>query len=170
MFTILHLSRNNKVVQREILPQVQQSIINNDVGYLDFIRVQLYAGKDRFGKNIRPSYLEDVGPGKFLKTRKQAVGYAKWKAAITPNKDRDFFTPNLIINGFFYSSMKLQIKKSNGSLGALYIDSNAGFAQEVFQKYGIPPFQLQTENKNEFVENRIRPQVNKYVYRTLSMQ
>lgn len=169
MFTIIHLSRNNKFMQRELLSRVRQTVINNDIGYLDFIREQLYSGKDRFGKNIHPNYLEDVGPDKFLKTRKQAVAYAKWKAAITPNKDRDFFTPNLIINGLFYSSMSLKVKEQRG-LGDLYIDSTAGFAGDIFRKYGIPPFQLQTENKNLFVENRIRPQLTKYVFNTLSMQ
>lgn len=169
MFTIAHLARNNAVVRRDILAQTQQTVINNDIGYLDFIRTQLYAGKDRFGKNIHPNYLEDVGPDKFLKTRKQAIGYAKWKAAITPNRDRDFFTPNLIINGYFYDSMTIKIKKG-AALGSIWIDSSAGFANDIFQKYGIPPFQLQTENKNEFVENRIRPQLTKYVYKTLAMQ
>ena len=169
MFTILHLKRNNTVVQREILGRVQQIVINNDEGYLDFIRVQLYSGKDRFGKNIHPNYLEDVGPGKFLKTRKQAIGYAKWKAAITPNRDRDFFTPNLIINGFFYESLSIVIKKQRG-LGDVYINSGASFAADIFQKYGIPPFQLQTDNKNSFVDNRIKPQAVKYVATTLSMQ
>lgn len=169
MFTILHLARNNKVVQQNILNEVQQTVIRHAEGYIDFIRVQLYAGKDRFGKNIRPSYLEDVGPDKFLKTKAQAIGYAKWKNKITPNKDRDFFTPNLIINGFFYSSLKLQVKK-NTRLGDLYIDSNADFANEVFQKYGIPPFQLQRDNKNQYVEDRIRPGVTKYVAKTLSAE
>lgn len=169
MFSIVTLKRNTSVVQKTILANVQQTVLRNGEGYIDFIRVQLYAGKDRFGKDIRPNYLEDVGPGKYFKTRKQALAYAKWKSIITPNKDRNFLTPNLFINGFFHGSMKLQVKKNIG-LGMLEIDSSASFAPDIFRKYGIPPFQLQTENKNAFVENRIRPAVTKYVFTELSRQ
>lgn len=164
---ILQLKRNNTILQQTLLPKVQETVLKADVDYIEFIQTQLYKGQDRYGNKIRPSYLEDYGPGKFLKTRAQAIAYAKWKAVITKNKDRDLFTPNLFINGFFYSSLKISLKTGVG-LGAIYIESSAGFANEIFSKYGQPPFALQKQNKIELVEVSLRPVINKYIIQTLS--
>lgn len=66
---------------------------------------QWYEGRDKDGEYIRPFYSEDP----YFESPKQAKAYAAWKQRITPNPKRPEDVPNLIINGYFYSTIKPKI-------------------------------------------------------------
>ena len=64
---------------------------------------QLWDGKNADGSDITPSYMDDP----YFKTQKQAMAYANWKWRITPNPNRNKYTPNLFINGYAYSTFQI---------------------------------------------------------------
>ncbi|MDX1938459.1 MAG: hypothetical protein SFU21_15165 [Flavihumibacter sp.] len=165
---ILQLQKNVGVLKNTLVPEVQKIVLNNGEAYTDAIATQLYKGQDRFKKPLRPSYLEDVGPDKFLKTRGQAIAYSYYKQRITPNPERGLFTPNLFLNGYFYSSMRIELKREG--LGIIYITTDTIFGTDLFKKYGIPAFQLQDENRYSFIDNRLRPPLKKFIINTLTQQ
>lgn len=105
---------------------IGQAVERNATAILDLNRTQLWDGIGTDGEDLSPNYLEDP----FFKTREQAVGYAKWKQAITPNPNRNFFTPNLFINGFYYESLRLTLAPE-----AFEIVAGNSFSMKIEQKY-----------------------------------
>ena len=93
------------------------------------IKGQLWDGKTGEGKDITPSYLDDP----YFATKEKALAYAKWKASITKNSNRNFATPNLYINGFFHSSLFID--------NSFRVASN-GFGNPIIEKYGEKTFTL----------------------------
>lgn len=106
---------------------------------LSHIKEQLWNGEDAFGNNISPSYLQDP----YFNSAREARNYAVWKDNITPNPQRDFSSPNLFINGYFWNS--------------LYIDEtgevNSHYLPEIITKYGGErTFSLQDKNYPDIEE------------------
>jgi len=102
---------------------------------------QLYDGKTRTGENLSPTYLEDP----YFKTYEQAVAYSDWKDRITPNPKRTRFVPNLIINGYYYSSRKIKVEGDKIIYSSEYIE------QEIVDKYGEEINGLGGEYRDEFL-------------------
>lgn len=73
--------------------------------YEEFNKDQLYAGKDKHGNDLSPTYLNDP----FFKTPASAQKYSDWKDKITPNSKRKRGVPNLFINGRFYHSWAVKL-------------------------------------------------------------
>lgn len=74
---------------------------------------QMWNGKNPDGSDITPSYSNDP----YFKTKEAARNYAKWKArreymnrSDLGQSSRNEDTPNLFINGFFYSTLELNAK------------------------------------------------------------
>lgn len=111
---------------------------------------QWYEGRDRDGEYIRPFYSEDP----YFKTEKQAKAYAEWKQRITPNPKRPEDVPNLIINGYFYSTIKPKISgdtftifSSDNDLGDKVLEDHPNAA-------GLSP-----EKRLEFAETFTLPEL-----------
>lgn len=119
------------------------------------VQGQLWDGQYPDGSDIRPSYLEDT----FFKTRRQAEAYAAWKQKITPNSQRNKYAPNLFINGYFYSTIRVQPAPE------LKIISSW---KEVEQKYQ-DALGLSLENGSELLESEIRPDFNEIVERATGL-
>lgn len=105
---------------------IGQAVGRNATAILDLNRSQLWDGKGTDGEDLSPNYLEDP----FFKTREQAIGYAKWKQAITRNPNRNLFAPNLFINGFYYKSLRLTLAPE-----AFEIVAGNSFSMKIEQKY-----------------------------------
>lgn len=96
----------------------------------DLNREQLYSGKTNTGADIRPSYLEDPywdDKGGL----KAAIGYSNWKDRITPNQYRNPGTPNLFINGYFYSHRIVTVVPG----GKILHGSTVSLGKKIEQKY-----------------------------------
>lgn len=73
--------------------------------YEELNKAQLFAGKNKDGQDLSPTYLNDP----YFKTREAAQRYSDWKDKITPNGLRTPGVPNLFINGTYYNSWQTRI-------------------------------------------------------------
>jgi hypothetical protein len=114
----------------------------------DLQREQWYEGRGRDGDYIRPFYSEDP----YFETPKQAKAYAAWKQKITPNPKRPEDVPNLIINGYFYSSLKPKIE------GRVFDFDTNEFGDKVLEEHpnaaGLDP-----ERRQEFADTFTTPEI-----------
>lgn len=108
--------------------------------YVDMNRAQLFDGKTRTGEDIRPSYFEDP----YFQTPQAAQRYSDWKDRVTPSLRRTKGTPNLYINGYYYSSLGAKVS-SNG----VEITTN-NFGNEITQKYGPNLYGLNKEGMDDY--------------------
>ena len=104
---------------------------------------QLYAGKTRFGIDLSPTYQEDP----YFDDKgglPAAQAYSDWKDRITPSKDRRPGVPNLIINGFYYASRRVQVTGDKIEYESDYLD--------LTDKYGPGIDGLGGKYKAEFLD------------------
>lgn len=115
----------------------------------DLQREQMSDGRGVDGQYIRPFYSEDP----YFKTPLAAERYAAWKEKITPNPKRPKDVPNLLINGYFYGSLKAKVS------GQVFtIDSNVELGEKVFEEH--PNAQgLNAEKRLEFAETFTMPNI-----------
>lgn len=115
----------------------------------DLQREQMSEGRGVDGEYIRPFYSEDP----YFKTAKAAADYANWKERITPNPKRPKDVPNLLINGYFYSSLKAKVEGD-----VFEIDSNVSLGEKVLDEH--PNAQgLNAEKRLEFAETFTLPDI-----------
>lgn len=120
---------------------ISYAVIQRSPEIVDAVRTQLWNGQNAKGNDITPSYLDDP----YFKTRKKAEGYARWKWSITPNASRNFYAPNLFINGFFHSILKIDPQ-------TVTMDVSNSFGRGILDKYGEDTFCLNPSN-NQVMEN-----------------
>ncbi len=87
----------------------------------DLNREQMYDGKTNEGTDITPSYLQDPY---FQGDRQRAQAYSDWKDKITPNPRRNPGTPNLFINGYFYSTIDVLVFLDKITFRSRFDDQN----------------------------------------------
>lgn len=121
---------------------------------------QLLAGKNRLGEDIGPTYFEDP----YFKTPAAAIRYSDWKDRITPNSKRKRGVPNLYIDGTYHNSRKTTISGDTITYTADFLE------QEIEAKYGDQINGLGGEFKSEFLENNIRPAINKEITAVTGLQ
>lgn len=143
----------DSVAKLDLRREVPIIIQYYDIWIEHAVREQLWDGKTSLGVDIRPSYLEDP----FFKTTAQAMGYSKWKDKITPNPQRNTHTPNLFINGYFHSTIRLKVTKEE-----IIYDSNT-FGREIIRKYGDKLLGMAPDTKEAFIEELLYPRVKKYI-------
>jgi len=112
------------------------------------VKRQLWDGKKPDGSDITPSYLDDP----YFKTRKQAEGYAKWKSGgAFANPNRGLYTPNLYINGYFYSTItvsigaRFEVFSTWGEVGSKYADAlglSEGEANKIIDQFVRPAYEV----------------------------
>jgi hypothetical protein len=126
MTTIQDMISRVQDLRLQLPDMVNNAIIQEQDWITEYQKAQLYDGKNSEGNDITPSYLDDP----YFKTRKQAIAYARFKQKISPNPVRNFYTPNLYINGFFYSNLYVKV---NGQ--SIEFDDSADFSPAVEEKY-----------------------------------
>jgi len=117
---------------------------------------QMYAGKTRAGIDLSPTYLEDP----YFDDKggvAAAMRYSNWKDRITPSPKRKRFVPNLIINGYYYSSRQVAVS------GNKIVYSSAYIEQDIIDKYGPEVNGLGGEYKSEFLTQHIGPAVRSQI-------
>lgn len=120
---------------------ISRSVISDQSEIVHGIQNQLWDGQDSKGEDITPSMQDDP----FFKSSKQALSYANWKASITPNPNRNFWAPNLFINGYFWSGMVIDPS-------TLQIDAANAFGKPIVQKYGEGVFALNASRNEDIIE------------------
>lgn len=115
----------------------------------DLQREQMSEGRGVDGQYIRPFYSEDP----YFKTPAAAEKYALWKQKITPNPKRPKDVPNLLINGYFYGSLKAKVS------GPVFtIDSDVELGEKVFEEHKNAQG-LNEEKRLEFAETFTLPNI-----------
>lgn len=120
----------------------QETVKETGDEYLNFNKGQLFDGKKKDGQDITPSYFNDP----FFKTVESAAKYSEWKNSITPSLKRTPGTPNLFINGYFYSTLTISlsgddITVNTGSLG-----------DEITDKYGDGIYGLNMDSRIDYLK------------------
>lgn len=115
----------------------------------DLQREQMSEGRGVDGQYIRPFYSEDP----YFKTPGAAERYALWKEKITPNPKRPKDVPNLLINGYFYGSLKAKVS------GQVFtIDSGVELGEKIFEEHKNAQG-LNAEKRLEFAETFTLPNI-----------
>lgn len=104
MGTIFSFKRRAEAFQADLAILQTMKEYEDDIG--DLNKEQMYDGKTRLGTDITPSYYNDPY---FKGDYQRAAAYSDWKDKITPNPRRTKGTPNLFINGYYYSSIVTKI-------------------------------------------------------------
>lgn len=156
MTTIADKLKSIRQCKTNLSTIISKSVITCEKDIVYAIQDQLWDGKDSTGKDLLPSYLDDP----FFKTRKAAEAYALWKSKITPNSNRNYYTPNLYINGYFWSSMKIDP-------ATLRMDSAVAFGKPIIPKYGENAFKLGKQH-GEVIE-KLREQLISNARKELSL-
>lgn len=121
-------------LMREVLMRHEQDIIEQQ-------RIQLLEGKTIEGKDIHPSYSEDVKPRGYFRTKDSAARYAAWKQTISYpfSVQRNADTPNLYITGVFHNDLGVDF-----GADAVSVVPDTAYAAKIMAKYGRGMFGLCT--------------------------
>lgn len=137
----------------------------------DFVREQLYAGKNGNEDNLRPKYSEDPYFQKLYgdNWKKHAINYRKYKKKITPPgrragsylmfQPRGVDTPNLIIRGDFYDSITaIPIDD-----GLMVCSEGVSFNKDIEQKYSTAIYKISDKAKKHYIRYFMLLQIEELV-------
>lgn len=140
----------NKLIAIDHDEIARKTIEGTEVEIKEYNLQQLLDGKTNEGIDISPTYLEDP----FFKTQEQAQAYSDWKDRISPRSNRRPGVPNLYINGYYHSTIKVQVEGDKISYNSTY--GEATDIESTFKNiYGLSP-----ESKKKFVPFVLRPMFN----------
>lgn len=134
----------------------------------DLVIDQLYSGINGRDKPLRPTYLNDpwFKSDEAGKWKNNGRGYAMWKKEKRPPAPsfqgyppRDVYTPNLIITGKFYDSIRVSL--SPKGLKIETIDAEMG--PDIERKYGSIILGLGSKSRQYFIEYMLNPSLKKYL-------
>lgn len=164
------LSKCNRIKEMlsGLVPMIQEQFQKDGPDVEEFIREQLYAGVDGNDQPLTPTYLDDpyfverYGPH----AAKKANNYVTYKKRITsPTPSylgypaRDPNTPNLIIQGDFYSSIT-----AKPITGGLRVESlGTTFGKDVESKYGSQIFGIGARSREYYFKYGLRPAIKNYL-------
>lgn len=131
----LQAGLQNGSLVRGVLMRHEQDIIEQQ-------RIQLLEGKTIEGKDIHPSYSEDIKPKGYFRSRDSAQRYAAWKQTLSYpySVQRNPDTPNLYITGVFHNDLGVDF-----GADAVAIVPDTAYAAKIMAKYGRGMFGLCTE-------------------------
>lgn len=150
-------------------PEVVKCMGENKDELVETVKDQLYSGIDGRGAVLSPSYSSDPWfqshrAGFFDEDRQMFVScyqrpelYVEWKERITPPRAsdrlgitaRDIDTPNLFINGFFYST----IDASPTAQGVQIFTAGWDEGADIERKYGSEIFAISEPGAGHFNRN-----------------
>lgn len=145
------LSSILKKIAIDLEEACSNSIGNSREAMLAENKTQLFDGKLKTGQDLSPSYLDDP----YFKSPEAAKRYSEWKDRITPNENRKSGTPNLFINGAFYSSLSIEVHGSSIS-----IDSSFPAASNIQSKFTNDIYGLGGKYKLEYMSESLVPAFN----------
>lgn len=140
------LAMLKKMAQVNLFAMAADIIDNNREAIADINREQLHQGLNRFGRPLSPKYSEDP----YFTTAAAAKAYADWKHRLFP--DTPYDTPNLIINGYFHSSISMRVVGDSARF-----EASASFAKSIEGKYNNSALGLNEGGKTEAFNTIIRP-------------
>lgn len=132
----------------------------------DLVTDQLYSGVNGRDKPLRPTYLHDpwFKSDEAGKWKNNGKGYAMWKKEEHPPAPsfqgyppRDVYTPNLIITGEFYNSIRVNVSPEG-----LKIGSETTMGKDIEKKYGSIIFGLGPRSRRYFIEYILNPALKEY--------
>jgi len=119
--------------QNSIPMIISEVVSENENDILTNVKDSLWDGKSGSGEDLL-HFVQDP----FFKTQDQAIAYMNWKNAKFPNPNRNPNSPNLFINGYFYSTLEVDL--AGDQITVLSRDSALGI--DVIRKYGINTFSM----------------------------
>lgn len=147
--------------------EVQHTMDSNKSLVREFVTEQLYSGVNGNDKPLRPTYLNDpwFATDEAGKWKNNAKGYAKMKKRITkPTPSfqgypaRDIYTPNLIITGEFYDSIRV----SSSSKGLKIETRGSDIGTDIERKYGSAILGVGVKSREYFLEYVLNPALKNY--------
>lgn len=161
MNTIIDVAERIKNLSIHIEKEVSVIIENTKEQILIKNKQQLMEGIKEDGSEITPSYLNDP----YFKTKEAAQRYSNWKDKITPNNKRKPGTPNLYINGFYYNTIKINVRGEK-----IIIESKESIGEKIEKKYGDAIYGLNEENKQSYIKETFFPALKTYIEETTQLQ
>lgn len=134
----------------KVAPAIERVLLYTAAEYEVILRQQLLRGKGSDGQDLTPGYLEDP----YFKSKESAMRYATWKWNNSPSTGRNFNAPNLYINGYYHSKLKVFVG-ANGFI----IDALVKFAEDINRKYNGKSTKLGGEFREQFIWKNFRPQL-----------
>lgn len=167
MATIKEAFQNVSILVDGFEDMIHKVMDENKSIVRDFITEQLYSGVNGNDKPIKPSYLNDpwFKSNEADKWKNNPIGYAKWKKRITsPTPSfqgypaRDQYTPNLIITGEFYDSIRI----SSSKRGLKIETRGTDIGNDIERKYGSIILGVGIKSREHFITYVINPALKKY--------
>jgi hypothetical protein len=159
---------NYKRFQSGLTAEIAGIIQKHKQELIDLVKSQLYSGLNGRDKELRPTYETDP----YFKTpesghwRNNGKGWAKWKYMETPPRQssyghqaRNFSTPNLIIKGNFYDS----IRAKNIIDGVHILSEGVAFGGDIELKYGSIIFGIGAISREYFISHIFSPNLKRYM-------
>lgn len=167
MANIMTAYENCKEMVEGFEPFLISLLQSNKSEIVDYIQEQLYSGIDGNDEKLTPSYMNDTwfNSPEAGKWKNNAKGYMMWKSRITtPTPSylgipaRGIQTPNLIITGEFYNSIR-PVASEKG----LRIETR-GFTDgdQIESKYGSQIFGLSSYAKAYFIRYILLGEIDNY--------
>lgn len=148
MGTIRGLYNRLKTVDTDKIAQETMGGTEEEIRHYNLS--QLLNGKTNEGIDISPTYLEDP----YFDTLAEAQAYSDWKDKISPPSNRRKGVPNLYINGYYHSTIKVEIQGDKIKYNSHFDEASA--IEEKFKNiYGLSP-----ESRRMFVSGVLRPAFN----------
>lgn len=147
--------------------EIQNVMDSNKSLVREFVTEQLYSGVNGNDKPLRPAYLNDpwFSTDEAGKWKNNAKGYAKMKKRITkPTPSfqgypaRDIYTPNLIITGEFYDSIRV----SSSSRGLKIETRGSDIGPDIERKYGSAILGVGGKSREYFLKYVLNPALKNY--------
>jgi hypothetical protein len=121
---------------------------------------QMLDGKTNKGLDITPSYFNDP----FFKTPEAARAYSAWKDKISPPSNRKPGTPNYYINGYFHSTVKVEV------VGEVLKIGSAATIGKLIEAKQPDLMGLSPENKKLLIEHVILPRFKMKIERLTGLK
>lgn len=119
------------------IPEIISEVVReNENDILTNVKDSLWDGKSGSGEDLMP-FVQDP----FFKTQDQAIAYMNWKNANFPNPNRNPNSPNLFINGYFYSTLEVDISGDQ----FMVVSKDNALGIDVIRKYGVNTFGITDE-------------------------
>lgn len=148
---------------------VVKSVMDSHKGEIvGIIQAQMRAGVDGNDNPLRPTYLSDpwFNTEEAGSWKGRAKAYMLWKKDITPPEPiswlgypaRNANTPNLIITGKFYDSLRAKMFDDK----MVFTTEGTPFGDDVVNKYGIDLLKVGQKGVNYIVQTWVRPRLESY--------
>lgn len=140
----------NRLLEVDHNKIAQETIEGTEEEFTHYNLEQLLDGKTNEGIDISPTYLEDP----YFDSLKEAQAYSDWKDRISPPSNRRKGVPNLYINGYYHSTVKVRIQGDKITFNSDFY--GADDIETTFKNiYGLNP-----DSRRKYIPFVLRPAFN----------